>query len=433
MAVEQVEQLRLQRGAGTVGVEVGEERILGSSSTTVASSRVPSRSASAVLPDADRALRSRCSGTSTGRREYSYQVVDGMCTIERLELRLLRLPLVHFFETSFGRIDDQHFRPGARRRRRRATGSASASPTPIRTTAPRPPTPPGTSSRTSSRRCVLGRDVRASARGVPGAAARSAATTWRRPRSRWPRGTCTRGSAACRCARVLGGTRAARSRPACRSASRIRSTSWRRRSRRELAAGYQRIKIKIKPGWDVDAVERVRARFGAIPLMVDANAAYTLADADAPGGARRVRPDDDRAAARLRRHRAITRRCSGGCRRRSASTSRSTPSRIARRGDRASAPAASSTSSRAASAGIAESIRLHDLLRRARHSGVARRHARERASAARTTFTCRRCRISRCRATSPPAGATSSPISSSRRSRSTPTAPSRCPTGRASA
>jgi O-succinylbenzoate synthase len=49
--------------------------------------------------------------------------------------------------------------------------------------------------------------------------------------------------------------------------------------RRERDAGYQRIKIKIKPGWDVDAVERVRRAFGDIPLMVDANAAYTLADA----------------------------------------------------------------------------------------------------------------------------------------------------------
>src|SRR5206468_316547 len=49
---------------------------------------------------------------------------------------------------------------------------------------------------------------------------------------------------------------------------------------RELAAGYRRIKIKIKPGWDLDAVETVRSRFGAIPLMVDANAAYSLADAD---------------------------------------------------------------------------------------------------------------------------------------------------------
>jgi o-succinylbenzoate synthase len=49
---------------------------------------------------------------------------------------------------------------------------------------------------------------------------------------------------------------------------------------RELAAGYQRIKIKIKPGWDIDAVERVRKKFGNIPLQVDANAAYTLSDTD---------------------------------------------------------------------------------------------------------------------------------------------------------
>lgn len=48
---------------------------------------------------------------------------------------------------------------------------------------------------------------------------------------------------------------------------------------KELAAGYQRIKIKIKPGWDIDAVERVRSKFGNIGLQVDANAAYTLDDA----------------------------------------------------------------------------------------------------------------------------------------------------------
>ncbi|HAF16604.1 MAG TPA: o-succinylbenzoate synthase [Blastocatellia bacterium] len=47
---------------------------------------------------------------------------------------------------------------------------------------------------------------------------------------------------------------------------------------KELAAGYQRIKIKIKPGWDVDIVEAVRQRFPAIALMADANSAYTLAD-----------------------------------------------------------------------------------------------------------------------------------------------------------
>ena len=48
----------------------------------------------------------------------------------------------------------------------------------------------------------------------------------------------------------------------------------------ELAAGYQRIKMKIKPGWDVDVVRRVRARFPAIKLMADANSAYTLADTE---------------------------------------------------------------------------------------------------------------------------------------------------------
>jgi O-succinylbenzoate synthase len=48
---------------------------------------------------------------------------------------------------------------------------------------------------------------------------------------------------------------------------------------RELAAGYQRIKMKIKPGWDVDVIRQVRARFPAIKLMADANSAYTLEDA----------------------------------------------------------------------------------------------------------------------------------------------------------
>ncbi len=48
----------------------------------------------------------------------------------------------------------------------------------------------------------------------------------------------------------------------------------------ELAAGYQRIKMKIRPGWDVDVVGRVRERFPHIKLMVDANSAYTLGDRD---------------------------------------------------------------------------------------------------------------------------------------------------------
>ncbi len=49
---------------------------------------------------------------------------------------------------------------------------------------------------------------------------------------------------------------------------------------KELDAGYQRIKMKIKPGWDVDVIRHVRERFPYTPLMADANSAYTLADAD---------------------------------------------------------------------------------------------------------------------------------------------------------
>jgi len=44
----------------------------------------------------------------------------------------------------------------------------------------------------------------------------------------------------------------------------------------ELAAGYRRIKIKVKPGWDINVLERVRSRWAGITLSCDANSAYTL-------------------------------------------------------------------------------------------------------------------------------------------------------------
>lgn len=47
----------------------------------------------------------------------------------------------------------------------------------------------------------------------------------------------------------------------------------------ELNAGYQRIKIKIAPGWDYEIIKQVRKKFGSkILLMGDANSAYTLDD-----------------------------------------------------------------------------------------------------------------------------------------------------------
>jgi O-succinylbenzoate synthase len=46
-----------------------------------------------------------------------------------------------------------------------------------------------------------------------------------------------------------------------------------------VAAGYARVKLKIKPGWDVQVVRAVRERWPDLLLQVDANSAYTLADA----------------------------------------------------------------------------------------------------------------------------------------------------------
>lgn len=49
---------------------------------------------------------------------------------------------------------------------------------------------------------------------------------------------------------------------------------------KELAAGYQRIKLKCKRGWDVEVFETVRTRWPEITLSCDANSAYRLRDAD---------------------------------------------------------------------------------------------------------------------------------------------------------
>ncbi|MDN4075088.1 o-succinylbenzoate synthase [Fictibacillus terranigra] len=47
-----------------------------------------------------------------------------------------------------------------------------------------------------------------------------------------------------------------------------------------LSEGYKRFKLKIKPGWDIELIEKVRSAFPDIPLMADANSAYTLNDVD---------------------------------------------------------------------------------------------------------------------------------------------------------
>ena len=117
-----------------------------------------------------------------------------------------------------------------------------------------------------------------------------------------------------------------------------------------LAEGYRRVKIKIQPGSDVELVRAVRQHFGDIPLMVDANGAYTAADLDV------FRQLDDfdllmfeqpMAAGRPRRP---GRAAEGASRRRSASTRR--PRRSSRPPRRSAAgPAGSSTSRSSASGG----------------------------------------------------------------------------------
>jgi O-succinylbenzoate synthase len=197
--------------------------------------------------------------------------------IERLELRLVKLPLVHFFETSFGRIDDKHFILV------RVDGGGTA----------------------GYGECVAEQDPYYSAETNETCwhiisefiAPRVLGVEFAHPREVFPALKAIRGHNMAKAAvemaawdlfakqrgeplsRVLGGVR---DRIASGVSIGIQPSldELAAKVERELAAGYRRIKIKIKPGWDLAPVEMIRGRFGAIPLMVDANAAYTVADAD---------------------------------------------------------------------------------------------------------------------------------------------------------
>jgi o-succinylbenzoate synthase len=197
--------------------------------------------------------------------------------IERLELRLLRLPLVKFFETSFGRIDEKHFvlvrvdDDGAT-----GYGECVAELDPYYSSETNDTVWHIISDFIAPR--VLGvdfahpRDVFPALKAIRGHNMAKAAVEM----AAWDLFARQRGEPL---SRVLGG---ARDRIASGVSIGIQPSldELVANVERELAAGYRRIKIKIKPGWDIGPVETVRARFGAIPLMVDANAAYTLADAD---------------------------------------------------------------------------------------------------------------------------------------------------------
>ena len=196
--------------------------------------------------------------------------------IERLELRLLKLPLVQFFETSFSRVVEKQFllvtlEGGGLT----AYGECVADVDPYYSSETNDTAWHVISAFIAPR--VLGvelahpREVFPALKAIRGHNMAKAAVEM----AAWDLYARQQGQPL---TRVLGGTR---DRIASGVSIGIQDSldQLARKVEHELAAGYQRIKIKIKPGWDVAAVETVRARFGSVPLMVDANAAYTLADA----------------------------------------------------------------------------------------------------------------------------------------------------------
>ncbi|HEX8142574.1 MAG TPA: o-succinylbenzoate synthase [Pyrinomonadaceae bacterium] len=197
-----------------------------------------------------------------------------MITIAAVELAEIRLPLVHYFETSFGRTTERRIillrvldAEGAE-----GWGECTAAENPFYSDE-------WTESawatlRTFLAPMVIGREVEAAAqvfplmRGVRGhrmAKAAIEAACWDLEAKRlglplW---------------KHLGGVQ---EEIECGVSIGIQETIEKllEKIERELASGYRRIKIKIKPGWDARVIEEVRARFPAIPLMADANSAYTL-------------------------------------------------------------------------------------------------------------------------------------------------------------
>ena len=196
--------------------------------------------------------------------------------ITRLELRLVRLPLVHFFETSFGRVHERAFvLVTVDGDKMTGMGECVADADPYYS--------PET---TETAWHVISAFLAPLVLGVEFAHPREVFGAMRRVRGHNMAKAAVEMAAwdlfgrqqGVPLSRLLGGTR-----PSIAAGVSIgiqdSLDDLIARVDRELAQGYQRIKIKIKPGWDVGAVERIRSRFGPIPLMADANAAYTLADA----------------------------------------------------------------------------------------------------------------------------------------------------------
>jgi len=198
--------------------------------------------------------------------------------IVRLELREIRLPLVHFFETSFGRTTERRIllvrvedEDGAE-----GWGECTAGEGPFyceewTETAWNTiagylmPMVAGREVESASEVSSLMKAVRGNR--MAKAAVETACWDLEAKRAGVPLW------------KHLGGVR---DRVACGVSIGIQETvdALLEKIQRETDAGYQRIKIKIKPGWDVSVLEKVRENFPDINLMGDANSAYTLADTE---------------------------------------------------------------------------------------------------------------------------------------------------------
>jgi o-succinylbenzoate synthase len=197
--------------------------------------------------------------------------------IEKVELRRLRLPLVRPFETSFGRVDDQTFvlvtvhgggaegwgecvADAAPYYSSETTGTAWQMLTEFLV-------PEVLGAELTSAREVWSRMARVRGNQMAKAALEMAA---------WDLDARQQGMPLWK---LLGGDgRAVASGVSIGIQPSIAALE--ERVAAELADGYRRVKIKIKPGWDLEPARRLRARHPSLALMVDANAAYTLDHAD---------------------------------------------------------------------------------------------------------------------------------------------------------
>ena len=196
--------------------------------------------------------------------------------ITSVELREIRLPLIHFFETSFGRTTERHIilarvtdKDGAEGWGECTCGEGPFYSDEWTATA-------WETLKTYLTPMVVGKEIQAAAdswslmkpvRGHRMAKATIENACWDLEAKKlnvplW---------------KHLGGTRAEIS---CGVSIGIQESleALLEKIEKEVNAGYQRIKIKIKPGWDVNIVKQVRQKFPDIRLMADANSAYTLAD-----------------------------------------------------------------------------------------------------------------------------------------------------------